>query len=212
MDFLSSSIKDGSFCEIKLVVGCVTICTGTIVSVNETAIMLRNPTFFMRKSNFDAIITILSRISGLQVFKAKIVSISDNGVVVYNTAARIVSRDRRAGFRAAVSLPALITLSSEPSVGYDAVIRDISISGIAVSVCKTLDVGTLFMIQFPLHDDDTYVCVCNCSVVRTIGSTNYSMCKYGCDFINMPIESQAAIKAFMTQKRTQAMAQMLSCT
>lgn len=209
MDFLLSSIKDGSFCEIKPAVGCATICTGTVVSVNEKAIVLQKPIFFARKSNFEGTITVLSRISGLQVFKANIISISDNGIVVYNNAVRIVNRDRRAGFRAQVNLPALITLPSDLSVGYDAVIRDISVSGIAVSVCKSLDIGSFFNIQFPLHDDAAYVCACDCRIVRNIGSVNYSMRKYGCDFVDMPPESTAAIKAFMTQKRTQIMQQML---
>ncbi len=195
-----------SFCEIKTVFSAKTVCTGYVASAGENNIVIKKAVFTPSDRPFDAIVSLLSKSRGLQVFKTRILSMSTEGAVVYDSLEKVTDMERRMAFRATVDLPALVTSDREPSAGYDAIIKDMSIKGISLWVHSTFSVDDIIEIQFPI---EPVLCRCRCNIVRVIGNSNYSMKKYGCDFISMTDESSAAIQTFMMQKRTELMRQML---
>lgn len=202
MSYLSH--VEGTFCEIKRESGYVVICTGNIVSMDAEQIVLKNKVSFMPAENFRGIITILSQNRGLQVFKADVKQITADTVLLENLQ-RIVNADRRTGYRIAVGLPALVTIDSEPGVGYDTIIQDMSVSGISISIHKVFKIDDIIRVQFPLDPENSHVCVADCNIVRTIGSVNYSMRRYGCEFTNMSDSDRQLINAYLTKLRTKQM-------
>jgi len=202
MSFLTHAID--TFCEIKSETGYAVICTGNIVSFERDLIVLKNIVSFMKADNFKGIITIISKNRGLQVFKADVKQITADSVVIDNLQ-RIVNADRRAGYRMAVGLPALVTIDSEPGVGYDTIIQDMSVSGISISVHKSFKIDDIIRVQFPLDPENSHICVADCNVVRTIGSVNYSMRRYGCEFSEVSASDRQLINAYLTQLRTKQM-------
>ena len=199
---LSANVID-SFCEIKYAANGVTVCTGNITNVDDGRIYLKNIVTFIQTQNFAGTITVLNRKHGLQVFKADIKQMTA-GYVVLENLSRVVNSDRRSGYRASVGLQALVTINSEPNVGNDAIIQDMSVSGISLSVYKALDIGNIIHVQFPLQNG-SHVCEADCTVVRNIGSINYSMRRYGCEFTNMSDEDRKLINDYMTDMRIQMM-------
>ena len=197
-----------SFCEIKTTKSSKTVCTGYIRSASDNGFVVKNAVFFTNDREFDAIVSILSQTRGLQVFKTRIMSMTQAGEIVFDSLEKVTDVERRTAFRAIVDLPALVTFDKEPSTGYDAIIKDMSIKGISLWVHRAFSVDDIIHVQFPLGQNQT-VCNCQCNVVRAIGSNAYSMKKYGCDFVRMTQESSAAIQALMTQKRTEMMMQQM---
>lgn len=197
-----------AFCEIKATKSLKVICSGHILRVDGNKLFVTNAESAVGDKPFDAIITFLDRLRGLQVLRAKIVSIDEDGVVTLGETERVTNTERRMAFRAIVDLPALVTVYDEPSVGYDAIIKDMSVRGILLRVHKAFDIDDVVDIQFPLNPCDAAICKCRCNIVRTVGSSYYSLREYGCDFVDMTSESREAIKSFMTKKRTEMMKKM----
>lgn len=202
MSYLSH-VED-AFCEIKSESGYAVICTGNIVSIAQDEIILKNKVTFLSAENFKGIITILSKNRGFQLFKADIAQINDNRIVLKNLE-RIINLDRRTGTRFAVGLSALVTIDSEPGIGYDAIIQDMSVSGISISIYKKFNIDDIIRVQFPLDPENSHICVADCNVVRTIGSVNYNMRRYGCEFSEMSDSDRQLINAYLTQLRTNQM-------
>ena len=198
----------GAFCEIKLASNYVTVCTGNIENITADKISLTNTVLYTKPATFDAIITVLNQTSGLHVYKATVTKIDHNDLHIENVQ-RLVQTDRRAGIRADVGLQALVTIDNEPEMGYDAIVLNMSVTGIAISVHKAFSVGDIITVQFVLNDDAqrTYLLSCKCSIVRTIGSTNYLMRRYGCEFVDMSPVDRQLINDYMAQLRTQMMRQ-----
>ncbi len=198
----------GAFCEIKLASNYVTVCTGNIESAVSDKISLTNMVLFTKPASFDAIITVLNKVGSLHVYKATVTDIDHNELHIENLQ-RLVQTDRRAGIRADVGLQALVTIDREPDMGYDAIVLNMSVTGIAISVHKAFDVGDIIDVQFVLNDDAqrTYLLSCKCSIVRTIGSTNYLMRRYGCEFVDMSPVDRQLINDYMARLRTQMMRQ-----
>lgn len=198
-----------AFCEIKVAKSLKVICSGHILSVDGNKLRVTNAESAAGDKPFDAIVTFLDRLRGLQVIRARIESITEDGVVTLGETERITNTERRMAFRAVVDLPALVTVHNEPSIGYDAIIKDMSVRGILLRVHKAFDVDDVVDIQFPLNPCDKAICNCRCNIVRTVGSSHYSLREYGCDFVDMTPESRDAIKSFMTKKRTEIMQQTM---
>lgn len=199
----------GSFCEIKMVQSAKIVCTGYIKSVSENGFAIKNAVFFAKDQTFNAIVSVLSQTRGLQVFKTQVLSVTAAGEIEFDNLEKVTDVERRTAFRAVVDLPALVVSDKEPGVGYDAIIKDISVKGISLWVHKAFSIDDIIRVQFPLTSYNQTVCDCQCNVVRAIGSNMYSLKKYGCDFAKMTDQSLAAIQALMTRKRTEMMQQML---
>ncbi len=206
MNMLSNYIN--SFCEIKLAESSKVVCTGYIFTVTENRIAFQNMVLLSNEKNFKGIITVLGQGRGLQVFHADVTIMADN-TVSYTSMSKITNIERRAAFRVVVDLPALVTIANEPLVSHDAIIKDMSVRGIGIWLHKAFDVDDIIHIQFPLDINSGIIHSCDCNIVRNIGSTNYSLRKYGCEFMNLPSESAAAIKTLLNKKRTEMMQRAL---
>lgn len=205
MSLLSNYV--GSFCEIKILGMYKVMCTGKISDVGENSISLSDMVRFDVQQGRDAIITVLGQARGLQVFKALNVTVSDDGIIRFADMSKIVDTERRAAYRIIADLQALVTADDNPHIGYDAIIKDISVRGISLWVHKKFNIDDIITVQFPLDSNSDKLCVCRCSIVRTIGSTNYNMRKYGCEFVSVSDGAENAIKAFINKKRTFLMQQ-----
>lgn len=205
MGLLSNYV--GSFCEIKIVSMYKVICTGKIVTADDNRITLSNFVAFDTIQGLDAVLTVLGQSRGLQVYKITGVSLSDDGVVTFTSISKIIDTERRAAYRIVADLQALVTDDENPHIGYDAIIKDISVRGISLWVHKKFNIDDIVTVQFPLGPDASNLCTCRCNIVRTIGSTNYNMRKYGCEFVSMSDGAEPAIKAFINKKRTALMQQ-----
>lgn len=129
-----------------------------------------------------------------------------------------VNHDRRSGFRAQVALPVKIEAHENPSLIYNGIIHDISISGVSLSIIhgvpsrngsvnvkKNFDIDDIITLHFPLQQADSRMCTCNCSIVRFIGSVNYLTRKYGCKFISLSENDRIHINNLITHLRTEEM-------
>lgn len=199
-----------SFCEIKAAKSLKVVCSGHILAVNSNKLCINNAGTAAGDKPFDAVITLLDRLRGLQVVRARIESITDEGIVTLGETERVTNSERRMAFRAVVDLPALVTIRDEPSIGYDAIIKDMSVRGILLRVHKAFNIDDVVDIQFPLNPCEHATCHCCRNIVRIVGSSHYSLREYGCDFVDMTPESREAIKIFMTKKRTEMMQKMFA--
>jgi len=66
-------------------------------------------------------------------------------------------------------------------------------------------IDDIIRVQFPLDPENSHICVADCNVVRTIGSVNYSMRRYGCEFSEVSASDRQLINAYLTQLRTKQM-------
>lgn len=198
----------GSFCEINLVSDSKKICTGYIAAAGEHNIYIPNMLRFSTERDFEGIITLLSKERGLRVFRAH-VAINGMNNIAFDDMTQIVNTERRADYRAIVDLPALAVIKTEPTVGYDAIIKDMSVRGISLWLHKSFEIEDAVNIQFVLNPDDKFIHSCNCNIVRFINKPIHSFRKYGCEFMDLTPESHAAIRAFVTKKRTEVMQQQL---
>lgn len=189
----------GSFCEIKISDTYNIVCTGHVEEMTNEKIELRNMVIFGNSQFFDATITILQQGRGLQVYKAAVTAVHSDGLIEFCNIIKLVDTDRRAAYRAVVDLPALII---ESKIGYNAMIKDMSVRGISLCTDLSLDTDSSIRVQFPI---DNQLLDCNCCIIRPIGSNNYVMKKYGCEFERIDIHTQTVIKALITRKRTEFM-------
>lgn len=200
MNILSYHI--GSFCEIKNASSGASVCAGTIDSIVDNRLLLLNMSLFLYVENFSGIITVTNRNCGLQVYRADIKTVSNDGIIVENLQ-RVVNSDRRNGHRVEVGLSAVVVLHNNFAVAYDAIIQDISISGISISVHKLIDVDEIINVQFRLTDSTAHFCDVDCHVVRLISGSGGSMRRYGCDFVRLSDEDRQLINEFVTKVRSE---------
>ena len=192
----------GSFCEIKNASSGVSVCAGVIDNVVDNQLRLLNMSLFLHVENFSGIITVTSRTCGLQIYRADIKSLSCDGIVIENLQ-RVVNSDRRNGQRVEVGLSAIVVLHNNFAIAYDAIIQDISISGISISIHKLLDVGETINVQFRLDTSTAHFCEADCHVVRMISGSGSNMRRYGCEFVNMSDEDRQLINDFVTKVRAE---------
>lgn len=204
MGLLSNYI--GSFCEVKIASLYKVVCMGHIIAANDESITLNKVILHDSTQNFDAVITVLGQFRGLQVFKATGVTVTNN-TISFTSLNKLIDTERRAAYRIAADLQALVTDDENPHIGYDAIIKDISVGGLSLWVHKKFNIDDIVTVQFPLGPDVSSLCICRCNIVRTIGSTNYSLCKYGCEFVSMSDGAGSAIKSFINKKRAALMQQ-----
>lgn len=201
----------GSFCEIKSAVTFKKMCIGYIIDVDENNISLGSAIFFpdcaSMPSEFDSIITILGKMHGLQVFKTHVIFDAAAKRISFGTLDRVANVDRRYEARIPSDILTLVTVSDEPRVGYDGVIKDISLRGISLWVNKALEIDEVITIQFPMTFDAANTHLCNCRIVRFINAANNTLRKYGCEFVDLKPENRAAIQVFVNKERAKLMKQ-----
>lgn len=204
----SLSYHIGSFCEIKVAVSGVSVCTGIISDAADGWIHLQNLSMFMHVDNFDGILTITNRNGSLQVYRADIKTANSDKIVIDNLQ-RVVNNDRRNGQRVAVGLSAIVVLHNNFAIAYDAIIQDISISGISISVHKLIDIGEMINVQFRLDSSTAHFCDTDCHVVRMISGSGGSMRRYGCEFVRMSDDDRRLINEFVTKIRSEQLKRLV---
>ncbi len=203
----------GSFCEIKSAATFEKICIGYITDVDENSISLDSAVYFSNSVmplEFDSIITVLGKIQGLQVFKTHVIFDASRKHILLGDLDRIVDADRRCDTRISSDILTLVTISDEPRVAYDGVIKDISLCGISLWVGKALAIDEIITIQFPMTFDVANTHFCNCRIVRFINAANNNLRKYGCEFVDLKPENRAAIQSFVNKERAKLMKQRFS--
>lgn len=198
----------GALCEIKYALNGVTICTGSIMSVSGSKLCLKNAILFAHDESFAGIITILSPLYGFRVYKADIQEITSEYVVVENIQ-YVVNLDRRFGYRAVVNIPAIVVSENDPGVAIDAVIQNISASGILISMHRPFQIKEDIKVRFPLDPKHPHTCTVACCVVRRSDNLNHGIYQYGCKFSSMSDTDRRLVISYMNNLRIKQLRRMV---
>lgn len=195
----------GSFCEVKSCLDNKTICTGNVSYMDNERIFLRNIIVLSLHKSFTASITLLSQSRGLQVYTAYVTEIADNCIRLEKLE-RTVETDRRRDCRVETVLPAII-MSDSDADPIDAVIHNISVGGLMMSLYKPYNIDDIVKIHFPIFGEP---CTAICNIVRCVGSVNYSLRQYGCSFVNISNIVRTRLTNYISQVRAEKIKRMFA--
>lgn len=177
--------------------------SGYVGFVNDSAVILTSINQYIDADFISGVVTFLGR-KGLQVFRADaVVTGEKHDILTFSNMQRITDTERRKDFRVTAELPALVTAYNEPRIGYDATIKDISVRGASIWVHKLFDTDDTVDVQFVLDELDNSLHRCQCNIVRVISKSNIGVCRYGCEFVDLPQSSCEAIRTLINKKRAE---------
>lgn len=191
----------GSFCEIKTCSDNKTICTGNVSYMDNERIFLQNIIVLSLHKGFAASITLLSQSRGLQLYTAYVTEIDDNCIRLEKLE-RTVDTDRRRDCRVETVLPAIIMSGVEP---INAVIHNISVGGLMMSLYKSYNIDDVIKIHFPVYGKP---CTAICNIVRHVGSINYGLRQYGCSFVDISDIDRTRLINYISQVRAEKIKRM----